>query len=452
MCDSIEHFQNFGEGIYFYFYFLKYMAVCFLIMTLFAVPIIYFLLTFDEQGFKSTQSIFVRSSLSNFLALEIEEGSDQATISIQTEEYRKESSKYFYIFQGLDLGYSFLLWVAVLVLKFQMNRKRKEIQKKCLTVQKFSLLVNRVPEGVGIHELKEFFGRFSEVVDVNAIFDFKGALGDVKKLAKKIIERRACIKKVNNPPERWGKIEAMDMKRKVAKIDRKIDEEIAKIHKIFGIPLNGKLDVVHFSNLKILHAFATFRDPAQMQAMFLAFKEEYKRRCCRRKPVDPKFYLKGRKVRLKRPDIPSNINWENIGYSKWRRFFRICLIVILIAVLLVLSTALVLGLTSVRETSRLTLQNAANDCVEKISLENFEKIEEKTDLVTYCFCVHQSKLELFQNSKVNGYCLGFITEQGLIYAKQIGAAAAISVVDLLFAILIVKIIKFVRICYMVFYM
>jgi hypothetical protein len=412
-------------------------------MALFTIPIIYFLLSFDENGFKSAQNIFVRSSFGNFIKLEIEEGSDSVQIQTQTEEYQKESSKYFYIFQGLDLAYSFILWISILVLKLQMNKKRKEIQKKCLTVQKYSVLIKKIPEGVDIKKLKEFFEKFGQVVDVNAIFDFKGGLNDLKSLAKKIIRRRIYLKKLNFPKEPLSKIKKMDLEQNILKIDEKITKKVAKIHKIYNIRPNENLDVENFSGLKIIQAFVTFNDFHKMQEMYHGFKNEYKFRCCGKRQRDEKFYLEGQKVLLDIPDIPSNINWENIGYSKCKRFFRIFFITIFIAILLVLSTILVLGLTSVRETSKLTLQNASNECVEKISLKNFELIENKTESLTYCFCVHQNKLDLFQNSTVNKYCLNFITEQGLIYAKQIGAAAAISFVDLLFAILIVQIIKFV---------
>ena len=88
--------------------------------------------------------------------------------------------------------------------------------------------------------------------------------------------------------------------------------------------------------------------------------------------------------------------------------------------------------------------DAQNECVEIISLETYESIINKTEIETFCFCQHQSKISILNDSTINGYCLGFITEQSLIYVKQIGAAVLISVVDLLFAFLLVVIIRFVN--------
>ena len=110
---------------------------------------------------------------------------------------------------------------------------------------------------------------------------------------------------------------------------------------------------------------------------------------------------------------------------------------------MIISTVLVLGLTSFRESSKVSQINAQNECVEVMSVETYESLTSKTDFETFCFCQHQPKILILNDSKINGYCLSFITEQSLIYIKQIGAAVLISVVDLLFAFLIVIIIRFV---------
>ena len=412
-------------------------------MALFTVPIIYFLISFDEDGFSSAQNIFVRSSLSNFFQFEVAEGTDDSTIELQSQEYQKKSVQYFYIFQGLDLGYSFILWISVLILKIIMSKKRQQILKKCLTVQKYSLLVKRLPKGTTTDELKQFFGQFAKLVDVNAIFDFKESLGDLKSLAKKIIKRRKYIKDLNYPEKTLNKRETIILKKKIINIDKKINKEVKVIHQNLGIQKNQHLDLENFSNLKILQAFVTFEDFNEMQLMYKNFKKEYKKGCCNKTPEDQRYYLKGSKIKLESPDIPSNINWENIGYSPCKRFFRVFVTILCIAFLLVLSTILVLSLTSFRESSKQNQQDSKNECIEIISLKTYEGIENKTDDLTYCFCAHQNHLDIINNSSISKYCLSFITQQSIIYAKQIGAAVLISVVDLLFAILIVIVIRFV---------
>lgn len=443
MCDSIEDFQAFGEGIYFYFFFLKFFAGVFALMCLFTIPVLYFLIAFDGAGFKSSQNLFARSSLSNFVQLEIEEGADQATIDADTAAYEDESRLYFYVFQGMDLGYSLVLWVSVLVFKVLMARKRRSIQRKCLTVQQYSLLVEDLPPGSKVEELKAFFAQFAKIVDVNAIFDFKGTLGDLKGLARKIIKRRKYIKQLNFPQKPLTKRQTVILKKKIIAVDRKTSGQIEAIHAALRIGKQQRLDVENFSNLEIFQAFVTLEDFDELQKLYRDFRREYKRGCCSKRPRDQRFYFKGRKLRLESPDLPSNINWENIGYPACKRFLRVVLTVLAIAVLLVLSTILVLGLTSFRESSKVSQQNAQNECVGKISLATYEALEVKTELSTFCFCLHQSKLDILNNSTINGHCLDFLTEQSLIYAKQIGAAVLISVVDLLFALIIVVVIRFV---------
>ena len=222
-----------------------------------------------------------------------------------------------------------------------------------------------------------------------------------------------------------------------------MNKKITSIHKELGLKNNEKLDVENFKNLKIILAFVTFEDFNNLQTTYHQFKKEYKKGCCNRTPDDPKFYLKGKKIKMISPDLPSNIVWENVGYSSCKRFFRIFIIIIFILILLIISTVLVLGLTSFRESSKVSQATAQNECVEAMSVETYESLAIKTEFQTFCFCQHQPKISILNDSKINGYCSSFITEQSLIYVKQIGAAVLISVVDLLFAFLIVIIIRFV---------
>ena len=166
MSDSIEKFQSFGEGVYFYFYFLKYFSTVFFLMVLFTLPVIVLIGLSDGAGFKGDQNFFVRTSLSNFFKLKLEDGDTQLQIDQKTSDFQKQSSLYFYIFQGLDLGYSLFLLIAIVVFKIIISKKRKVIDRETLTVQKYTLMITKIPACASVQEVKAFFSQFGEVVHV----------------------------------------------------------------------------------------------------------------------------------------------------------------------------------------------------------------------------------------------------------------------------------------------
>lgn len=432
MCDKISLFEQFGEGIYLYFFFLKYFAIVFGILALISLPIVVLSLTWNASGFKGDQNYFVKMSLSNFLRLELNDTDDQDTIDAKSSEYQTDSKNYFYIFQGLDLLYTFVFWISVLVFRYYIAKKTNKIQKKTVSVQKYSLQVNNLPKNSTLSELKKFFEQFGKVVAINGAFNMQSQLPHIKKLGELVLNKRK-LKKLENSHE------------KLILNENKIDKLALKIRKNLKLPPSEKLDFKEFSHFRIIQAYVIFEEFNVMQSTYHSFKKEYRKYCCFSKKKDPKFYFKGQKLSLSVPDLPSNINWNNIGYSFIKKMFRFLFMIVIIALILLVTGILVLGFTSVRESSKSSIRSSGDSCVERLSFESFNKLENPSEQIVYCFCAHQDRLTILNNSDIQKTCLNFLTEQALVYAKQIGAAAMISFLDVFFALIISKLISFFKI-------
>ena len=444
MCDSIEDFQSFGGGIYFYFFWLKYFSIVFGLMALLTAPIIIIISGWSANGFKGDQNYLVKTSLSNFLELQIPDGASTETIKTLTETYNSESRLYYYIFHGLDLGYTFMLWVAIIVFKWLMAKKIKQIQKKSLTVQKYTLLVKSIPQSTTLPELRKFFEPFGELVHVSGMFDFQESLTDFKDLAIKQIKKTKMVEEKKEKEKESKFKEANKLSIKIEKLNRIIYKDTQFLKRTLRMRPEAVLDLQEFEGVRLSHAYITFKEFETLQNVFSEFKREYRKNCCSGGKKDLKYYFKGKKLSLTSPDIPSNMNWHNIGYSNCKRFFRLLLIILLVVLLLIISTGLVLVFTSIRETSKKTLEASNDSCAEKISLATIQAMEAPAAEFINCFCEHQNKVDILNSKIIQGYCLDYLTQQGIIYAKQFGAAAMISILDIIFAYFIIKIIKIVN--------
>lgn len=371
-------------------------------------------------------------SLSNFLRLEIDDTDSQVVIDTKTDQYKSDSKIYFYVFQGLDLVYTFVFWISVLVFRYFIGIKTRKIQQKTVSVQKYTLQVNNLPKDTTVSQLKEFFEQFGKIVAVNGAFNMQGQLGYIKQLGELVLKKRKLKKTGNSEMELVINEEA-------------IDKLALKIRKNINLSPSKKLDFKEFSHFQITQAYVIFQEFDEMQSIYHSFKKEYRKSCCFPKNKDRRFYFKGKKLSLSSPDLPSNINWNNIGYSLFKKIFRFLFMTVIIVLILVVTSVLVLGFTSVRESSKSSIRSSGDSCAEKLSFESFNKIESPSDRIVYCFCAHQNQLTILNNSDIKNICTSFLTEQALVYAKQVGAAFMISFLDVFFALVISKLITFFKI-------
>ena len=195
-----------------------------------------------------------------------------------------------------------------------------------------------------------------------------------------------------------------------------------------------------------MQVFVTFEDHKKRQEILESFEEEYRKgicKCLKKVERNEKYYMQGHTLEVKQPDLPSNINWENIGYSIGKRVLRIFLLFIFIVILLAIGTVLILVFTSLRESKKETMRFMNSDCFEERSIAEFLGMSEHDGESTFCFCNRQNKFTIINNSDVRQYCYDYLQEVIMLTVMRFLASFLITVVDILFAFFINKIIRFV---------
>jgi RNA recognition motif-containing protein len=442
MMDSTEHFKKFGEGIYFYFCFLKYFTFIFFIMSLCIIPVVVITSTWDSSGLEGDSNYLVKASLGNLVEMEYYDEDTYEEIEMKYNIYEEDMRYSFLIFHSLDLTYSFLFLLAIIVFKIIIIKKRKIIEKETLTVQKYSLLVSQLPEKVSLDELRDYFEGFGKVVHANGIFNFYGALKKIKSLAKCELKKADYLAKLDKSNESKAKKQM----RKIRVLDKKILKLNSHIRNRLKIKNNEELNLSNFDGFKLMKVFITFDSQKKMKQVYMDFNNEYNKgrcKCCVKVDINERYYFKGHKLKISIPDLPSNINWENIGYSFWKKTLRMFGIIFFISLLLIIGTTLILAFTSLRETKKETMKYLNSECYEEYSIEDFLGMETHEEMSTFCFCSKQSKFTILNNSGVRSYCYDYLQEVIWLTVMRFLASFLITLVDIMFAYFVNKIIRFV---------
>lgn len=442
MLDSIEEFTKFGEGIYFYFCFLKYFGFLFFLMSLCVIPTMVLTSNWDSSGLEGDSNYLVKTSLGNLKEMEYDWEASYEEIEREANLFEKEMRLHYYIFEALDLTYSVILLVGIIVFKIIIFKKRQKIEKETMTVRKYSLMVSKLPPNATLDQTREFFETFGKVIHVNGIFDFCGALKKVKELAKAEIKKAANIAKLDKSKEKKLK----KRMKKIRVLDKKIEKLNSQIRRRLNIGDDMPLNLSKFDGFRLMQVFVTFEDHKKRQEILESFEEEYRKgicKCLKKVERNEKYYMQGHTLEVKQPDLPSNINWENIGYSIGKRVLRIFLLFIFIVILLAIGTVLILVFTSLRESKKETMRFMNSDCFEERSIAEFLGMSEHDGESTFCFCNRQNKFTIINNSDVRQYCYDYLQEVIMLTVMRFLASFLITVVDILFAFFINKIIRFV---------
>ena len=114
------------------------------------------------------------------------------------------------------------------------------------------------------------------------------------------------------------------------------------------------------------------------------FKEAYQRdNLFRKRSIPKKFLFKKKKLKLKIPDYPGNILWENFEYENFYKIKSILLLTFIIIVIFIISFFINLFLTAFSES-----KNHDVDCGNiKVSWEDvLNSLESERGKLKDCFC------------------------------------------------------------------
>lgn len=144
MSDSIERFQIFGHGPYFYFYFLKVMCLYYLVASLLSAPQVF--INLNSNGFHSSQTDFIfRTTLGNFLQ------HDQTIFGYP----QKTVLRAFVILDVFNIAVFLLFNIFI---NFSIFYKFKKIENKDKNIQMLTLQVGGASKSETRESVREFFG------------------------------------------------------------------------------------------------------------------------------------------------------------------------------------------------------------------------------------------------------------------------------------------------------
>ena len=462
--DDIEEFKKFGEGLYFYFYFLKFFTKIFLILSIIAlVPLILNLLGngIERSG---ENSILLKTTISNTNKIkdsELLKFENNFKIGTKILNLIKKESidKNFYVQMISDMLIMAILYFSYIIFKIQINKQSKDLKTVNLSVKNYSLWIKGLPNSkINENELRKFFNKFFKVKKCAFAYKFTGCLGNMLKVGqiKNLIQTEKSVytnkKYILEKKLKEKKLKLKKFNKKLKNLEKKINKKkfrLKKKLKLEILKIENKLqkETINIDNLNsfdIHSAFITFNDPLAPKKLKKMFKKEYSKKnwktilLCKKIILNKDYLFKNKKLRLHTPDHPTNIYWENIEYSKTSRFLKLCLIIIASIIVIIISI-----IFNILFTSLINVRNCKGK--NNFSLkEIFQTALENQNELLYCYCSSRKLSDIFNNEKLKKNCKFFLKDKFFETLVNIGIGVFLAVINLLIKLIVFYLIKFVK--------
>ena len=441
LCVHVDEFQNFGEGLFFYFYFLKFFGFVFLIISLLVVAPLVLNTLGNGLGFVSQTDVFVATTLGNlsrvmYTQAEIEQMENMSEEEKQAYSDEKHSTlkKLFIFYMVLDMVISVFLMASYYIFKRKVDHYSYIINKKNISVSKYTFMVFGIPEvGITEEEVAEYFSQFGTVIKVSFAYKYEDALYNMMNIA----HYKSKLKSLKSKP---NKVKNRQVAKRMVK---RLQNEIKAVNKKIKV---NKLNINNMSSFKVYCAFVTFDDTSSPSEIERKFKAAYHKTflqkfCCQKKFIPEEYLFKDRyKLRFKTPDHPRNIYWENLEYTKFSRFLKVLVLILLAILILLFSLLINLLLTAIVSSET---QQCANENITTDDIESETDSQAKAKLI-YCYCASLGLSEIFNVSENREYCMDYYIRE----LQKLGIAFAVgitlAVINKLIDILIKRLAEFIR--------
>lgn len=444
ICDNIEKLKNQGEGLYFYFYFMKFFGIVFLILSIFSIFSIFFTTQGDGLKLKSGINFFLSTTLANIKKLYYDEDEINNLKNLSENEvdsFVKDKNdsldKEFYIILGAETLICLFFFISIYVFQIKVARKIKEISKKKISARKYTLMIKGFPKNVLQDDIREFFSQFGIVKDVAFAYEYKNCLINIVKLVKykkKMIKLDMLKKKNKNE--------------KIQKLLEKMKKETKIILKKLG---SDRFDIANLSTLNVIRTFVTFENAKTPQNVVIDFKEKYTKTicqkiCCSKQNIPEKYLFKKKQIKLKFhvPDHPKNIIWENLEFGKFYQRNKFILTLIVAIIILILSFSITSFLNAYTES--IVEVSCNNKSITQNQILKTLNIDEKNELI-YCYCNKLSVSILLNGNKEDfdyKFCYDQMINEAKKFAISFGIGIFISVVNNFIQFIIFKMVLSIK--------
>ena len=422
LCDNIEKLKNQGEGLYFYFYFMKFFGSIFLIISILSIISIVFNSIGGGLKLKSGVNWFLSTTLANIKKLYYEEEEINNMKNLtqdQVDDFVKNKNDglklEFYVILITETVICLIFFISIYVFELRVSKKIKEISKIKISARKYSLIVKGFPKNIEQEKVWEFFSQFGEVKDVAFAYEYQNCLVHIVNLVK--------LKK---------KIIKLDITRSKNK-DEKIEKLVVKMKKETDIILKklktDKFDITNLSTLNVIGTFITFGDAKTPKNVVKEFKEGYKKTFCQKiscskKEINKKLLYNNKKLKFKVPDHPKNILWENLEFSKFYQRNKLILTFFIAFLILITSFIITVFLNAYTET--MVEIPCGNKTVTQQQILTSIDPSKRNNLI-YCYCSKLS-VSLLLNGDKKSFDYNYCYDQMINEAKTVGISFGIGMV------------------------
>lgn len=433
---SIDELQRFGEGLYFYFYFVKFFAFIFLIIAIFSFIGMILNSTGDGLGYASQVNKLIETTLGNTSAI-VFTASEMANLSqislyeqnIFISDRLRPAKTHYYIIMISDMIICCTFLIGYFMFKSKIRFQARLIEICNISVRKYTIMIRGFGENPDKKEIKQFFQQFGDLISVSFGYRLNDTLYLLKGLAGDIEKYRNSIEKPM-------------IKEEKSKLTKRIETRLKKI--CWNLKTN-KVNLVDNTNFDIHCAFIIFNSAETSLNIIKQFKEAYKitlknKLFCRSKLIPTKYlYQEEKKLKISIPDHPSNIVWNNLGYSKFKKNLKVACMLLIGILLIFVSFLINLYLIALAEYKEIY------DCSGiTVKYENLSSDSADYNFNLSCYCSSFSIKEILTVSINRSLCYSELLEQTKQLAITVGVGISISVINITIQIIIFKLTEWIR--------
>lgn len=424
----LEDLQAVGDGVYFYFFFLRFWGVTVAFLLALYLPAI--IMTFLGNGLNQLSSINVL--LSGSLA-NIPIAAETNGMATASERLNLSFRAIFFIVLSFEMVFSFAVFVAHIVFKIMVKKEIHACKLRSASVNKYSLMVSLkpVPE-VTEEDISAFFGQFGQVVSVYVARQYNGSMNLLMELGDKVYKYEKTLTKLPVNPQKTERLR----------------ENIVELIETIKMKLKLKsLDLGALAQFRPIYAFVTFdyqKDCIEAHKILRSAYQSGIRNiiCCEPQKIPIAFTYNGKKMKTSFPDHPDNIYYENLERSKWSRIMRGGVVVLAVLIILAASFLLNVFISALGTTSVMTMScSRSNYTVSDLNAASSNQTLK--DQLTNCYCSQFPLPSLMTDVSLSDLCRQFYLFTFGNIGITIGSSISVAVINGICFFLISLLVKWV---------
>lgn len=424
----LTELQGVGDGVYFYFYFLRYWIGVGAALCLVVIPAIILNGLGDGLGSLASINVLLATSLANTpLSAEAnlsDPASSRLPLPFQT---------IFFLHLSFEMLFCLMVFVAHYGFKLILRNEIHACRLRTSSVKHYSLMVNlNNIRDVTEEGLRQFFGQFGEIVHVYIARDFRGSLPMLMRLGERVYKYEQVKSVVPPNPQKLNRLRTQ------------IKEQIEKIKKQL---LVENLDLQAILKFQPIYAFITFNFQQSSIAAIRTLESAYRVSiwellCCRQTKISDKMLMNGQKVTVSLPDHPDNIYYENLEVTAGQRCWRLLAVLVCALAILSLSVFFSILISAWGTSGTITLVCARSN----YTMDDVNGVQYNDTLhsqVLNCYCSQFPLTSLVTDPQLSPVCSPFYLFTLGNIGITMGSSVSVAIINGICYILISMLVKWI---------